>query len=138
LRRLLLVSFVGATMVLALATPAFAFHFEGHIGGGTPADQQCDAESCQGGFGGIFPYGCNPETGECSTTSEGGGHRTTFDPETGDALTTSGGEATSPVRNPGEGEEDTIEPGGRGGHCSRESVADNFECVGKGYTGGPA
>ena len=36
-------------MVLALATPAFAFHSEGHIGGDTPGDKECNDAGCQGG-----------------------------------------------------------------------------------------
>src|SRR5215203_2809586 len=92
MRRMLLVLTVAAlmgAMVLVMAVPAFASHFEGHLGGSTPEDKQCQvfsdgSSSCQGGGGGTIPEGG-------SGYPAGSGYHSTYDPATGESTFSGGG-----------------------------------------------
>jgi hypothetical protein len=129
-RRMLLVLSVAAlmgAMVLVMAVPAFATHFEGHRGGNTPEDKQCntngpdDTISCQGGGGGTI-------AGGGSGYPAGGGGHNTYDPATGDA-TVSGGGGGQRIAYDENGQE-YVDPGGGGVHCEYNTVTGEYDCHG--------
>ena len=126
-RIMLLVAVIAMT---AAAGPAFAFHYEGHIGGDTPDDKECNDSltACHGGYGGIFPFSCDLETGECTTISEGGGSHSTFDPATGDS-TFSGGSGGNRIAFDENGQE-IRDPGGGGMHCEFNYYTGEGDCHG--------
>ena|SRR5215203_2270723 len=131
MRRMLLLltgALVTAAMTLAMAMPAFAFHTEGHTGGGggnCPLTTDPDAGACSAGSGGIFPAGCDTVTGECTDIAGGSGGHNTYetDPFPGDQTSSGGGGGQAGV-DPGGG-------GGHGGHCETDASGEG-SCVGGG------
>jgi len=148
-------------MVLALVTPAFALPGDSKgnigggtpedafIGGGTPDDKECTTnfETCHGSGGGIA-FSCDQETGECTTSTQGGGGRATqeyiCDEVTGECniltgnYSHSGGTGGYSTIDYDENGQPIQQGGGYGTNCEGNFFAGESDCVGKGFTGGPA
>ena len=137
MRRIMLLvtgALVMAAMMAAMAVPAFAFHFEGHVGGG---GGMCDViedpgtgyntGSCQGGGGSI------PGDPGGGFTGGSGGHGTQ-DGATGEATNSGGGGGQQIVYD--ESGQEIIDPGGGGYHCEQNVFTGETDCVGTGFSGG--
>jgi len=118
---MVMTALVMAAMMVAMAMPAFAFHVDGHIGGETPDDKECNpsGSSCNGGYGGLLPSGCNTETGVCTTDPQGAGSHYIYDPVTGDQTSAGGGGGQSEGTS-----------GGGGYNCDTDGATGEGSCVG--------